>query len=487
MSSRFVCAALVFAVVASCGGGEGMDGGTGGGSVVAGGTAGGSVIAGGTAGGSIAGGTAGGSVAGGSAGGSIAGGSAGGSIAGGSAGGSIAGGSAGGSIAGGSAGGSIAGGSAGGSIAGGSAGGSIAGGSAGGSIDAGTPDAGCGCGARQCLGDGGCADCLTNQHCTAGAPFCDTTRNLCVQCQPSNDTCDAGTYCSAQGACVRGCRTGADCRSGLCLPSHDCVTCTSDSECDTSRTCGSGICDTPCTTTCTTPGFTCCNTRCVDPSRDPSHCGACNQPCVGESFCGNASCRTGVLSNVCQVSRSLALLDGLREDDDAGISMANALAASCPPTVTASATRQLDSGVLDAVTGEPILTGPMLCVGGGSFFQRSIGWLENVNLAPVRDTSTSTQYRLSLRDGGVVATGAAATLGPTHDLFVIQLVRTPIGSVVLNTGGFYGEGTTAGAWYFQNVLLPMRATLTSAWYVVEWTDGNANGPDMSDTFTQLAP
>lgn len=213
----------------------------------------------------------------------------------------------------------------------------------------------------------------------------------------------------------------------------------------------------------------------------------CNQACASESFCGNASCRTSVLSNVCQVSRSLAVLDGLREDDDAGLSMANALAASCPPTVTASATRQLDSGVLDAVTGEPILTGPMLCVGGGSFFQRSIGWLETVNLAPVRDTSSSTQYQLSLRDGGVVATGAASTLGPTHDIFVIQLVRTPIGSVVLNTGGFYGEGTTAGAWYFQNVLLPMRAALTSGWYVVEWTDVNANGPDLSDTFTQLAP
>ena len=187
------------------------------------------------------------------------------------------------------------------------------------------------------------------------------------------------------------------------------------------------------------------------------------------------------------MSRSLALLDGLREDDDAGLSMASALAASCPPTVVASATRQLDAGVLDAITGEPILTGPMLCVGGGSFFQRSIGWLENANLAPVRDTSTSTQYRLSLRDGGVVATGPAAALGPTHDIFVIQLVRTPIGSVVLNTGGFFGEGTTAGAWYFQNVLLPMRPALTSGWYVVEWTDGNANGPDLSDTFTQLAP
>jgi len=168
--------------------------------------------------------------------------------------------------------------------------------------------------------------------------------------------------------------------------------------------------------------------------------------------------------------------------------VAQGLASLCVPSVvTVSAVPQLDSGVLDAVTGQPLLFGPMLCVGGGSFFQRSIAWLESVNLAPVTDTSTSTQYRLSLRDGGVVAMGAISSLGPTHDLFVVQLVRTPTGAIVLNTGGFYGEGTTAGAWYFRNVLLPMRASLTSGWYVIEWTDMNANGPDMMDTFVQLAP
>jgi hypothetical protein len=226
----------------------------------------------------------------------------------------------------------------------------------------------------------------------------------------------------------------------------------------------------------------------VDSTRDPAHCGQCNQACLADTFCGASSCRATTLSNVCNITQATALLDGQREDDDAGITMAQGLVSLCvPTTVTASAVRQLDSGVLDAVTGEPLLFGPLLCVGGGSFFQRSIGWLESVNLAAVTDTSTPTQYRLSTRDGGVVAMGSMSSLGPTHDIFVVQLVRSPSGATVLNTGGFYPEGTTAGAWYFRNVLLPMRASLASGWYVVDWTDMNANGPDMTDTFVQLAP
>jgi hypothetical protein len=326
-------------------------------------------------------------------------------------------------------------------------------------------------------------------HCPATTPVCDTARSLCVQCRTTNDTCDAGTYCTTQGACVRGCRTGADCRTGLCLPSHDCVTCQGDTECEATRVCGSGICSAPCATSATcTLGYQCCGTRCVDTTRDPSHCGACAQPCVGETFCGASSCRPTILSNICNISQATALLDGAREDDDAGISMAQGLVSLCVPTVvTASAVPQLDSGVLDAVTGEPLLFGPMLCVGGGSFFQRSVAWLESVNLAPVRDTSTSTQYRISLRDGGVVTTGPISALGPTRDIILVQLVRAPTGAIMLNIGGYYGEGTTAGAWYFRNVLLPMRASLASGWYVIDWTDVNANGPDMMDTFVQLAP
>ena len=55
--------------------------------------------------------------------------------------------------------------------------------------------------------------------------------------------------------------------------------------------------------------------------------------------------------------------------------------------------------------------------------------------------------------------------------------------------GIDGPGTTAGAFYFANVMLPNIVgadvtTFTDAWYVYEWTmaDGGA-GPSLGDTFT----
>ncbi len=308
-----------------------------------------------------------------------------------------------------------------------------------------------------------------------------------MQCRPTNDTCDAGTYCSPLGACTRGCRRASDCRTGLCLPSHDCVTCQGDTECEAGRVCGSGVCAPPCTTSSTcAPGWQCCQQRCVDPTRDPAHCGACNQPCGVARFCGAGQCRDTVLSNVCSVTEARALLDGIPGDDDAGITISQAVASGCLPPLVASAVPQRDSGVL-ATNGEPLLTGPLLCVGGGSFFQASMAWLETNGFAHVFDTSTGTQYRLSLRDGGVVAMGPASTITPTRDLFVLQLMRAPSGAVVLNASGFYAEGTLAGAWYVQNALVPMRPTFTSPFVVIEWIDVNGNGPDPMDTFTRLAP
>jgi hypothetical protein len=190
---------------------------------------------------------------------------------------------------------------------------------------------------------------------------------------------------------------------------------------------------------------------------------------------------------VCSTTNATAVLDGRPEDDAASNALVQALVSLCVPPPVTSSLPQFDAGVQSMATGEPLLTGPMLCLGGGSFFQRSVGWLESVNRAQVKDTSTTTQYRLSLRDGDVIATGPIAALGPTHDIVVIQLIRAPSGATLLNTAGFHAPGTTAGAWYFRNVLLPMRVSLTSSWYVIEWTDSSTNGPDALDTFTPLGP
>jgi hypothetical protein len=70
----------------------------------------------------------------------------------------------------------------------------------------------------------------------------------------------------------------------------------------------------------------------------------------------------------------------------------------------------------------------------------------------------------------------------------MQVVRDPAtGTLAFNVAGFAASGTAAGAWYFQNAMVPSIATFTKSWYVYEWTDGGGNQmPDGSDTFTLLA-
>ena len=78
-------------------------------------------------------------------------------------------------------------------------------------------------------------------------------------------------------------------------------------------------------------------------------------------------------------------------------------------------------------------------------------------------------------------------MSPTDDRVLIQLVRTPSGALVLNTAGFYGEGTVAAADYFINTVLPNRATLTTRWYVLRWVDVDASGgPSVGDTYTVIS-
>jgi hypothetical protein len=181
------------------------------------------------------------------------------------------------------------------------------------------------------------------------------------------------------------------------------------------------------------------------------------------------------------------LLDGLVIDNSAGVTISSALGSSCTPAVAVRQVSQGDSGVLDVVTGEPLQLGELLVAGGGTFRQRAVAWFEAQNLAPVHDTSTSTVYQYTLRDGGVIVQGALSTITPSHDIFVLQLARTPAGAVTLNAAGFYAEGTTAAAWYFANRVVPVLSTQTDTWYVVDWVDANATlTPDPADTWTVLA-
>lgn len=283
------------------------------------------------------------------------------------------------------------------------------------------------------------------------------------------------------------CTGGTSCTSGVCI-AGDCALCQNDAECGFGRKCGTGVCAPACTMTMDCgAGRECCSGRCVDLQKDVAHCGMCGQGCTADSFCGRGACRATNFSELCQMPAARFLLDGIRDDDDAGTAMGDAIVTGCVPTVTGRYASQTDGGVLSANDGQPLGLGEVLVMGGGSFRQTGVRWLENTNNAEVRDTSTATDAIYSLKDGGVVSNVPFTTLSATHDRVLIQLVRTPSGALVLNAAGFVGPGTRAAADYFVNTLFPMRATLTTRWYVVEWTDvDTSGGPSAGDTYTVIA-
>lgn len=190
---------------------------------------------------------------------------------------------------------------------------------------------------------------------------------------------------------------------------------------------------------------------------------------------------------MCRLPLATVLINELPADDDAGVSMGAAVAAACPPSVNLRTAGQADAGVLRIADGAPIQLGELLVVGGGSFRQDAVRWLEGSNVALVRDTSTATDAIYSLRDGGMASTVPFATLGLTRDRLVLQVLRAPSGALVLHAAGYFGPGTLAASYYFVQNVLPLRATLNTAWYVIEWEDlDGTGGPTAADRYTLIA-
>lgn len=284
------------------------------------------------------------------------------------------------------------------------------------------------------------------------------------------------------------CTGDSQCLSNRCVvDAGDCFNCQSDSECGFGRLCGSGVCSARCTTTNDCGGSAqCCAGRCVNLQVDVAHCGSCTVICGPDFFCGRGLCRPATFSQLCQMPTATVVLDGVPEDDDAGVALGDAIVPTCSPFVTNRVANEDDGGVI-ATTGEPIQLGELLIMGGGSFRQSAIRWLEGINRAEVNDVSTVSDHVYMLRDGGVVSSVPVAVLNETHDRVLIQLVRAPSGALVLNAAGYFATGTRAAADYFINVLAPIRASLTTRWYVLDWVDTDGSGaPSAGDTWTVVA-
>jgi hypothetical protein len=199
-------------------------------------------------------------------------------------------------------------------------------------------------------------------------------------------------------------------------------------------------------------------------------------------------CADAVIANVCQNAGAVIMLDGLAANEAAGEVLGMAIGA-CMPAPTVRSVRQDVLDVSNPTTGQPVAgPGELLLVSGGAFGQRVAEYFQRERIAPLRQVGVDDRYEIHLAaDDSFVAGTLQANANATHDIVFFQVVRDPAtGTFVLNVGGFNQSGTAAGAWYFQNAMLPVLSTLTKQWYVYEWTDGGGNQqPDSSDTFTLL--
>jgi len=403
---------------------------------------------------------------------------------------------------------------------------------------------------QVCGPNGTCVQCLSDAQCAGATPRCNTATNTCVQCLPTSDNCPMGQYCRQDFVCERGCKTNADCPSGMCLPDHSCGGCTADSQCAAGKVCQNGTCVAACSgtaacgsgldccsghcknlqndtmncgacgTTCGS-GDTCCASSCANLQNDPLNCGACGNvcapgagccagqckplnslqncgtcgnACVADQFCDGTTCRNQVFPEFCANRNVYAIRDGIALDDAATNTLASTILQYCSSQTNLQYGPQTNAAWVDQTTGALLLGGGSTVVtAGGPFPNKVVKWLERTNQTTkiyFSSNGIDTFYFRKRADDTVVTSRLANWCNPNRDVFVVELATDPTSATLaLITYGLCspGNGTQTGAWYWANVMLPNRATYTDSWYLYEWVDTNLNSlPDMTDTFTRIA-
>ncbi len=182
--------------------------------------------------------------------------------------------------------------------------------------------------------------------------------------------------------------------------------------------------------------------------------------------------------NVCANPHATVALDPYSADNEAGTTMAAALANGCMPAVAFRTTTQ-DAGVAeDPATGRPI-TGPgdTLVAAGGYFGQRGVAYMETAKIAPLTlGTDGTNSWIRNIKTGANVVLVASSMLTAHHDYFALEVSVEPISGTLCFFGyGMLVPGTAAAAYYFQNDIVANRATFPGVWYVYEWTDTDNSG------------
>ena len=153
------------------------------------------------------------------------------------------------------------------------------------------------------LSTGACVGCVADTDCKdSSTPRCDPRANSCVQCQPTNDNCASGTYCSGS-TCATGCKSDGECSGATprCdIVHHACVQCVDNSACATGTICVSNKCVAGCTTDANCgSGQACCGGACAQIRSDAKNCGACGNACASGVGCCNGNCTSIATVNNC--------------------------------------------------------------------------------------------------------------------------------------------------------------------------------------------
>jgi hypothetical protein len=132
----------------------------------------------------------------------------------------------------------------------------------------------------------------------------------------------------------------------------------------------------------------------------------------------------------------------------------------------------------------------MVVTAGGPHVNSVVMACEDALAAPVRfDRAGGSWLRTwrSTATAPVLFQVGEALATSTHERFMVETFQDPVDGRLVAAGyGLRGTGTRAMAFHFQNSILPSAAVLDARWWIVEWVDAGADGPDSGDTFTVVA-